>query len=248
MKNFAGMVALVVGLGFAAQVHAAPTVSVAQVTTDTLTLAVQPVGTDLINGTIATTIASQGTNNGWHSAAPADDNTNKAVLTNGNINDPGALAALQWDNNGANANPTISFFYALASGGDTATIDSVHVFSQWQDGRVFYTYDLYSTTDDPPTAGGTWTLVLDDIRPADFGDGHPQPGTQAVGLTVVEDDGSGSLVTGITGLRFDFYSGGNTVNGFNPPATAAEGSWVREIDVEGVIVPAASVRDWNLMN
>jgi hypothetical protein len=164
---------------------------------DPLTLSIQPDSADPLNGIVAMRISG-----GFHSANtnPADQ---EPAFTDGA--GLGALTGLLADYPGQNT-PAWSGYWTLA-GGSTVDLREVRVFSgnRGKDGRVFHHYDLYVTSDPAPSATSTWTRLKEQVTSAAFGTSNASGSIQAM-VTRLTDPAGGTLATGITGMRLDFYA------------------------------------------
>jgi putative glycosyl hydrolase len=181
---------------------------------DPLTLSIQPDSADPLNGLVATRLSG-----GFHPANtnPADQ---EPAFTDGA--GLGALTGLLADYPGQNT-PAWSGFWALAGGG-TVDLREVRVFSgnAGKDGRVFHHYDLYVTSDPAPSASSAWAPLRQEVTSAAFGTSNASHSIQAM-LTRLSDPSGGSLATGITALRLDFYSVSGNDNLFHDDWDACNG-------------------------
>lgn len=233
--------------------HAAPQIALTGSANPFATLPILPSAADMINAQVGTQISG-----GFHPAntVPADQIpafTDGAGLA--------GLAGLLADFPGAGV-PAWSGFWTF---GGAQNVGEIRIFSgnAGNDGRVFHNVDIFTTTDPVPSAGGTWTPLMQQVRPAAFGAVNTGGAIQGT-LTVVNNNGGAGtfLVTGATGIRFDFFSVSNTALRFDDPytgvnpitladdgsAAAFESPLLLEVDVFNSFItpPTPSVQDWSM--
>ncbi len=202
-------------------------------------LAAGPSSSDLIQGMIATELPGD---QGWHPAV-SDPLDKLPAFTDGILVRSTGLTGLLNDFPGAGT-PTKRIQYDL---GGPSRIDAINVFTgnNGGDGRIFHTYTVEFSTD-----GSTWSSpVYVQSHPSGTLNNGANNGYTHV-LTQLTDD-AGALASGVTSLRFDFYSVDNTggemrdpYDGVNPFTGSDDGlsaafvsPLVWEIDVVGVPEP-----------
>jgi hypothetical protein len=212
-------------------------INVAVTQGDDADLAVLYSSTDLIEGMMATELAGD---TGWHPAV-SDPLDKLPAFTDGAGVRATGLTGLLNDFPGAGV-PTKRIQYDLLGPSD---IGEIRVFSgnNGMDGRVFHTYTVEFSSND----GADWSTPI-------YVQSHPSgtinDGDWRVVLSQLSDTG-GPLATGVTNLRFDFYSVDNTggemrdpFDGVNPFTGADDGltaafvsPMIWEIDVMEVPEP-----------
>ncbi|MCA9416012.1 MAG: hypothetical protein KC917_07070, partial [Candidatus Omnitrophica bacterium] len=169
----------------------------AECAADATGLSILPDSSDQLNGLLA---VMQNVSP-WHPANtnPADQ---EPALTDGvGLN---GLAGLLNDFPGENTPAGIARWDL----GGPVDLSEIRVFSgnSGRDGRVFHHYDVYVTTETPPTSG--YTLLAEEVTPEPFG--TINSGTYEACVTSLQNSVSGYLGEGITGLEIHFYAVDNT--------------------------------------
>ena len=157
MKRNLSLIAPVVALIATASIcHAAPAKTFGGVALTEAALPEQASALDFLQtlpAPEATTISGIA-NSGFFAGETVSDH--KAEWVDGTLaREGGTLRGLTADTGSGGGAVVNSLFYDLSAGGTaTRNIGKINVFSQWQDGRVFHTYDVYTTTDTTPTEPG----------------------------------------------------------------------------------------------
>jgi hypothetical protein len=210
-----------------------------------LTVIPPPSSTDLIHGNVGTMIGSYTAHNGsaLDLAAFTDGEGDTAY--------PGQLPA-DGSEDGV-ANHCLQIFYDLGGATDVGSV-VLYGFNYNNDNegdvRAIITADVYTTTDPTPSAGGTWTQLVQyahsDAAPLSktWEDTNSYRGV----AELIADDASGVMATGATGIRFDIsHSGfGNELRApdtFGVGVEAITSPFIAEIDV---LPPTSAVNDWTL--
>ncbi len=212
---------------------------------------------DALNGAVGTILLGN-----FLVGPDGDDLTELTDGTNAGFG--GALEGLARDNPG-NGTPSVSIAYDLVGNNTTvADVSSVSVTSGWQDGRSAHHYDLLYTTDYPVDGSSTWYSLAKTVTAVPFGSAYPGSGAGDYWyyLSNLTDGDDGLVADDITGLRFDIYAIGNTTNAYvdpygsadpldvdgsgSGPSPAAEGAWIREIDVD--FTTTTPVGDWMILD
>lgn len=178
-------------------------------------LSIQPSGSDGIAGNVATRLSGD-----FHSAVSNNADREPAFTDGAGQN---GLAGLLRDYPGNNT-AAWSGFWNLSSG-SAVDLNDLRVFSGNGDGRAFHHYDVYTTTDSTPDENSAWTLLAEEIAPANFGTAI---GSNSAALTRLTGNG-GAMATGITAIRIDLYAVHNMDNVLRDDWNAGQGD-----DTDGV--------------